>query len=320
MSTYGSERKSAVGNAFGQRFLHSRNGALLTHGSLLLLVAAEFTLVLRTPLWVALIPCVLIQHRVGILLHDYVHGIPFRRYKHSLAVLAALDGLLLHFGAVEIFRGTHLAHHRWMNTERDPGFWVGPNIPPWALIPRPLWRLLFTLRGDVSLYFRFLIERQHLHYIYVKPFRVVGGVVLSAVWILACCLAGLSRIPVALVAIQLALIVPLSLRAAIEHSSYRGDTNFANEYKVWLPLFNRNRHMHHHLQPTVPWYLLRFCTPSPLPPLSYWKHWYHVFVKGDYVLMRPLRGSDELREIEGVIGYSMPAESPRRGMRINIRA
>ncbi len=50
-----------------------------------------------------------------------------------------------------------------------------------------------------------------------------------------------------------------------------------------------------------PWYRLRFVTPDPMPPLSYWKHWYHVFLKRDYTLMQPLRGSEKLQENEGVV-------------------
>jgi fatty acid desaturase len=285
-----------------QRFIRGEHAHWITHASLLVLMLAEFVLILRTPLFVALIPCVMIQHRIGILLHDYVHGIPCRHYRNSLLILGLLDPLLLYFGAVEIFRGTHLAHHRWMNTEKDPGFWCEPAGPPRVTALVPFWRLLYTLRGDMSLYLRFPGRHQHPHYRYVKPRRVILGLAGSAVWVFLLVTAGLSKAAVSLVAIQVAVIVPLSLRAAIEHSSYRSDTNFANEYHVWLPMFNRNRHVHHHLEPTIPWYLLEFRTPNPLPPLSYWKHWYHVFIKGDYVMMRPLKGSEELREKIGVIG------------------
>jgi fatty acid desaturase len=284
-----------------QRLLQSRYALWLTHASVLILLAAEFALIVWTPLWVALIPCMLLQHRVEILLHDYVHGIPFRRYRHSLLVLSLTDALLLQFGVFEVFRGTHLAHHRWMNTENDPGFWAEPGNPPRLAVLRPFWRLYHALQGDVSLYVRFPFQPRHPHYAYVKPHRVLIGIAASIAWILICVAIGMARVPVALLVIQVCLIVPLSLRAAIEHSSHRDDTNFANEYRVWLPLFNRNRHIHHHLEPTVPWYLLRFCTASPLPALSYWKHWYHVFVKRDYFLMRPMAGSEELSEKDGVL-------------------
>lgn len=286
--------------SFLQRFCHSEFAPLLTHISLIAFVLVEFALIRWWPLWLALIPCMLVEHRIEILLHDYIHGSVFRRYKHNLCVLAVMDALLLHFGALEIFRGTHLAHHRWMNTENDPGFWAETKTSS-ELAAFPLWRLLRNLLDDVSLYMRFPFEPRQLRYVYVKPYRVASGAALSAAWILTCFAIGLRRIPVALIAIQLSLIVPLSLRAAVEHTSYPGDSNFANEYRVLIPLFNRNRHVHHHLEPAVPWYLLRFCTQSPLPPLSYWRHWYHVFIKRDYVLMQPLVGTPDLRQKGNVV-------------------
>lgn len=39
-----------------------------------------------------------------------------------LSRYAIWDGLLLTFGLADLFRGTHLAHHRWINTERDPAY------------------------------------------------------------------------------------------------------------------------------------------------------------------------------------------------------
>jgi fatty acid desaturase len=304
MNSVGKAQCSSVSKdfeSFLQRFRYSEFAPLLTHTSLIAFLLIEFALIRWWPLWLALIPCMVIQHRIEILLHDYIHGSVFRRYKHNLLVLTAMDGLLLHFGALEIFRGTHLAHHRWMNTENDPGFWAEPKTQSRLAAAFPLWRLLRTLRDDVSLYMRFPFEPRQLRYIYVKPYRAISGAVLSVTWILICFAIGLAQVPVALIAIQLSLIVPLSLRAAVEHSSYPGDSDFANEYRVLLPLFNRNRHVHHHLEPAVPWYLLRFRTPNPLPPLSYWRHWYHVFIKRDYVLMQPLRSTQDLREKVDVV-------------------
>lgn len=288
-SVYRARRNSASkdSESFLQRVCQSKFAPLLTHISLIAFVLVEFALIRQWPLWLAFVPCMFIQHRIEILLHDYIHGSAFRQYKHNLLVLTIMDGLLLHFGALEIFRGTHLAHHRWMNTENDPAFWAESKKSS-ELAAFPLGRLLRNVRDDVLLYMRFPFERRQLRYTYVKPYRVIGGAALSAAWMWTCFAISLSRIPVALLAIQFGLIVPLSLRAVVEHTSYPGDSNFANEYRVLMPLFNRNRHVHHHLAPAVPWYLLQFCTEHPLPPLSYWTHWYHVFVKRDYVLMQPL--------------------------------
>jgi hypothetical protein len=83
-------------------------------------------------------------------------------------------------------------------------------------------------------------------------------------------------------------LVPVSLRGALEHHSHPGDTAFANEYRVVIPLFNLNRHVHHHEDPRCPWYLLQYRTEKPLWTLHYITHWFHVYVLRDYVLMRPM--------------------------------
>src|SRR5262249_42172526 len=105
-----------------RRFLRSRHAPLLTHASLLACLATMFALLLWAPLWLALVPCLLLEHRVGILIHEYVHGIPFRRRRQNLIVIGLVDGATLSFGMLELFRASHLAHHRWLNTERDPAW------------------------------------------------------------------------------------------------------------------------------------------------------------------------------------------------------
>jgi hypothetical protein len=44
----------------------------------------------------------------------------------------------------------------------------------------------------------------------------------------------------------------------------------------------------HHLNPTVPWYLLRFCTSQPKCAGEYWTHWYRTFVRRELVFMKPM--------------------------------
>jgi fatty acid desaturase len=107
--------------------VETRYAPLLTHGSLVVLTVLLFVLLLRAPLWVAFVPCAILQHRIGVLLHEYIHGIPFSRYRSNLRVLVFFDGLLLTYGFGELFRGTHLAHHRWLNTERDFGVRCRPQ-------------------------------------------------------------------------------------------------------------------------------------------------------------------------------------------------
>jgi fatty acid desaturase len=76
-------------------------------------------------------------HRIGVLLHDYLHGIPFRRRRNNLAMVSLFDGLMLMFGTLEVFRGTHLAHHRWLNTPRDPAMETENHFAGRTLVERP---------------------------------------------------------------------------------------------------------------------------------------------------------------------------------------
>ena len=273
------------------RFLHSPYAPLITHLSLLVLILSEFALILWSPLWAAILPCLLTHHRIGIILHEYMHGIPFRRYGHNLWVFSTVNGLLMTFGLLEVFRGNHLAHHRWLNTEKDPGFWTTqtaetkrPTLPLFLLLGQ-------LLRGDHGplLYIKLLYKSVTSRHPYVRPDRILIESAMSLFWIGFWVLIGLPKVPLILAVLHVGIVPPTAFRGAIEHTSYRGDTNFANEYKVKIPLFKMNRHIHHHLDPKCPWYLLELCTPKPLSSINYWTHWYHTFIKRDYVFMQPMK-------------------------------
>jgi len=270
-----------MGFALSRRFLECPYAPLLTHLSLVALVGSMFALLVYLPLWVALVPCAFLHHRIGILLHEYVHGIPFRRYKHNLWLLSGFDGLLLSFGMLEIFRGTHLAHHRWLNTERDPAVQVARSkATTGSILP-----ILSVLEGPVHL--KYLFHALRGRHPSVISRRIVVGTILSLVWIVFWILTGFPWMVLGLSALNLITSLASSLRGAIEHYSRPGDASFANEYKVWIPLFNLNRHIDHHLNPRRPWYLLRFRAEKPLPPICYWTHWYHAYIRRDYDLMSP---------------------------------
>src|SRR5208283_5823340 len=96
------------------------NLSFLTPTLLVLLTVIYGFLIMRVSFLWAFIPAVIVAHRIGILLHEYIHGIPFRRYRSNNNVVTFYDGLLLTFGVMEVFRATHLAHHRWLNTPLDP--------------------------------------------------------------------------------------------------------------------------------------------------------------------------------------------------------
>lgn len=278
-----------------RRAVHSPHAAWITHIALLLLTMAFYGLLLGAPYWIAFLPCVLLGHRIGVLLHEYFHGIPFRKYSHNLVVASIWDALLLFFGMLELFRGTHLAHHRWLNTEQDSAREsyerVGRN------------RVLDFITGlEAVQQFLYLVEALRGRKPYIRGMRVALGFVLSVVMVWAWYRVGRLDVVWKLAGVSLfTTLGPISLRAAIEHHSERNDPGFANEYKVWIPLFNLNRHIHHHEEPTVPWYLLQFRTPNPLPEWRYFTHWFRVYLKRELVLMQPMprRSVSQAAEVEG---------------------
>lgn len=265
-----------------QRFLHSAYGPWLTHASLLLLTVAQLALLLYAPLWLVLVPCVLIEHRMGILLHDYIHGIPFKNQRYNRAVITFYDGLMLGFGLLEFFRTSHLHHHRWLNTERDPAHQTSHTVKTgrgaWnAFLSLELWQLL--------VYLWHALRHGTLP---VKPWRVVLGFVMSVGWIVFWFETGHWWMWPALHGlIVFTALVPSSLRGAVEHHSFDGDPHSTNEYRAFVPMFNLNRHVHHHYDPTCPWYLLQFVTDRTLPKRAFFTHWIEVNWRKRYVLMQP---------------------------------
>jgi fatty acid desaturase len=283
-----------------RRFLTSRYAPLLTHGSLMVLTVAMFALLIRLPIWLAFVPCAIIHHRIGVLLHEYIHGIPFTRYRTNLLVLSIYDGLLLMFGLTELFRGTHLAHHRWLNTERDPAFTAERQNTATK------WGGATALEGVQHLLYLADVFRGHRPY--AIPSRMALGACLSLVSIAVWMRLGLPYVPGELIALTIYnTLIPVSLRGAVEHHSRPDDTAFANEYRVVLPLFNLNKHVHHHREPRRPWYLLEYQTPRPLSTFHYFTHWFRVYVTREYVLMRPYardRAAVEREEVASTAAMS----------------
>jgi fatty acid desaturase len=264
-----------------ERLLKSRYAPWITHLGLASLMVLFFALLLLVQFWLAFIPGVVIAHRIGVLVHEYFHGIPFRRYRDNLAVVSFFDGLMLTFGLLEVFRGTHLAHHRWLNTELDPTREAitdpGSNMRD-RLAAHPAVQNLIYLRDQLR------GERPYVH-----GRRILLGAILSLTTVVSWWQLGHPEVIWKTLAIIIfTTLVPVSMRGAIEHYSYSGDPNFANEYRVLFPLLNINRHIHHHEQPTVPWYLLKFRTECPLSNWNYFTHWFRVNVKRDFVLMQPM--------------------------------
>lgn len=269
------------------RFLQSRFAPILTHGALLLLSVSLWMLLWFVPFWLMLVPGVLLAHRIGILLHEYLHGIPFRSYRNNLAVYGFFDGAMLMFGLMELFRGTHLTHHRWLNAEGDNAARMEESRPGNG------WLSLFT-SNEVTVHLLYLWEALHGRQPVVRVSRVLFGAVFSTICVVGWLLLDRGDIAWKLIAVNIVTVfVPASLRAAIEHHGPAGTQGFANEYRAWIPLFNLNRHIHHHENMHCPWYLLQYRTNAPLPPLSALIYWYRVHVSGEYVLMQPMPAPDQ---------------------------
>ena len=285
------ERSPAPARTDGwvSEFLHGPFAPWLTHGCLIVLTLVYYGLVLFVPFWIAFIPLVILTHRIGTLLHEYIHGIPFRRYTRNHAVVTFYDGFMLMFGTLEMFRVSHLRHHRWLNTDNDEASAKRAKVG---------WNFVLDIIAGIEVV-QYLIGFAHAimgKTAKVRRARIAFAALLSVVTILFWIRIGRGDVVWKMIAVTLfTMLVPVSLRAAIEHYSYEGDPNFANEYKVWVPLFNVNKHIHHHEDPGVPWYLLKWRTPQPLPKWFYVSHWIHVYIKRDFVLMRPMRERDVIR-------------------------
>lgn len=264
-----------------QAFVRSRSACMITPSMLLVLGAGYPLLLLRAPFWLVFAPCVIVVHRIGVLLHEYIHGIPFRRYRRNHNVVTFFDGVMLMWGTLEVFRGTHLTHHRWLNTDLDPAReserrtrgqgWIATLAALEAL--QALAYLRDALAGQKP---------------YVQRLRMLSAFLLSVAVVLLWVRAGHSEMIWKMLAVNLfTTLVPISFRGAVEHYSHSGDPGSTNEYSVCLPLFHLNRHIHHHQEPHVPWYLLEFKTEKPLSHWHYFTHWFRVYVTQEFVLMQP---------------------------------
>lgn len=274
-----------------QQFLRRPRAAWLTHGSLVAMTATYFAVVARAPFWIAFVPGVLLAHRIGVMLHEYIHGIPFRRYRDCLAVVTFFDGFLLLFGLLELFRGTHLSHHRWLNQAGDSGFRQA-RTPPTG----NRWLALVT-QSEISQHLGFFWESFRGLHPFVQRRRVILGAIGSLAFAGAWIAIGRPDMVWKILLISIfTTAVPVSLRGAIEHHSHRGDHGFANDYKTVIPLFNLNRHIHHHEDPRCPWYLLEFRQKPPLPARHYFTHWFGVYWRRELVLMQPQRRAGVHRE------------------------
>ena len=267
-----------------RRFLRGRHAPLITHGTLLAVTGLFYGLLSRLPFWIAFVPCVFLAHRVGILVHEYIHGAPFARYRHSHAVVTLWDGLMMTFGLLEVARGMHLTHHRWLNVPAPDAKRTHGDAGAFGRGGFGLAATLDAVRHVLS-----AGDSSRPKKPYVRRGRIFMGFALSLVMVLAWALSGhVDMVWRTFAVVAFTVIVPMSLRDTVEHNSEPGDTGFANEYRTVVPMFNVNRHIHHHEDPKVPWYLLEWRTSRPLPASSYFTHWLRKYVTHEMVRMQPM--------------------------------
>jgi len=247
-------------------WLTSPHAAWLTHGSAIVMTVALFVMLLVWPFWLAVVPAVILTHRIGVMMHEYI------------------DGLTMMFGLLELFRATHLSHHRWLNSPGDSGF---DNLH----VKEHPSKVMGTIAAlEVTQHLKFYWEALHGLHPYARRRRILLGVATSSASIVFWVAVGRADIIWKLMLLTtFTTAVPVSLRGAIEHHTEPGRGGFANEYRVLIPLFNLNRHIHHHEDPRLPWYRLQWRTPSPLHWRHYFLYWFRVYVRKDLVLMHPMQ-------------------------------
>jgi len=186
------------------------------------------------------------------------------------------------FGTVEVMRGMHLSHHKWLN-KPAPGH--SPLLEASAG-PR---RFTMLAGFDAVRYVAQVADGLRGRMPFIKSGRIVAGFGFSILSVVAWTAMGHGDVAWGSLLVTLFTIaVPVSLRGAIEHASHPGDPGFANEYRTLLPHFNVNRHIHHHVDSTVPWYRLQWRTTRPLAPINYFTHWFRLHITKTLVPMQPM--------------------------------
>lgn len=208
------------------------------------------------------------QHALLILMHDGVHYRLFRNRRLndwvSEVVLA-----WPHLVAAGPYRRNHIAHHRYLNSEKDPDWKRKQNDPAWVF-PKPANNLAGLLFRDIS-------GLNALALIKVAATMVSGDPVspmflVARYGFYAGCLTLIVYVG-ALKGFAIYWLVPLftwlvmimRLRSIAEHSAIgSGDgaysqtrsTHAALLERIFLAPKNVNYHLEHHFFPSVPFYRL----------------------------------------------------------------
>jgi hypothetical protein len=145
---------------------------------------------------------------------------------------------MLMFGLLELFRATHLSHHRWLNSPGDSAHDNQNQKTDSTRVKGVLASL------EVTQHLKFYWEALHGLHAYAKPRRIAFCAALTGAWIIFWFVIGRPDMVWKLMALTaFTTTVPVSLRGAIEHHGEPGAGGFANEYRTLIPLFNLNRHV-----------------------------------------------------------------------------
>ena len=212
------------------------------------------------------------QHALLILMHDGVHYRLFRNRRLNDCVSELLAWP--HLVAARSYRKNHIAHHRHLNSEKDPDWKRRQGDPAWVF-PKPADDLARLLFRDVSGLNALVLIR--------LAASLVGADTVSAMFLVA--RYGFYAVSLTLIVYMGALkgfalywVIPLftwlvmimRVRSIAEHSAIgsaaieSGDAVYAQTRttraawleRIFLAPKNVNYHLEHHFFPSVPFYRL----------------------------------------------------------------
>lgn len=210
------------------------------------------------------------QHALLVLMHEGTHYLLFKNRTLNMVVSELVLGWPL-FITTRAYRPSHFAHHRYVNTERDPDF-VRKKNAEWEF-PKT-WRALSTIlvKDVVGLNtHQQVLELFDLSDTKDSQSRRFGVYELARACFYISVLAGVTYFKVWpyflllwIVPILTWLKMILRIRSIAEHYGIENDHVYTRTRTTLPSLFDRilvapkniNFHLEHHLYPSVPWFRL----------------------------------------------------------------
>jgi len=209
------------------------------------------------------------QHALMVLMHDGVHYRLFRnRFLNDwLSEISLAWPVLI---SARAYRHNHFAHHRYLNTERDPDWARRQGVAAWVFPKRPrdlTLLLLSDLSGLGAIGLLRLIGRLLSKDTGVSKGFLIGryGFYLSVTVLLIWFGAMKSALLYWFVPLFTWLIMIFRIRSIAEHSAIEGTGHFYAQTRSTMASFldrifiapkNVHYHLEHHLYPSVPFYRL----------------------------------------------------------------